>query len=190
MHNSMENVAVGGRYSRYTLIGILLLFAVNMLYAVKDVIAGHLLSKNTSVMSIMFVVFLIAVISFSAVDLCPAGMRPAPQPKRAGLKDILLLNVATAFSWWGYFYSLKFIEPAVAGAFIGGLVILFAWALNRLFRRHAPASANDLWTTLTIFLLGGLLMCLSLDGRSAMGGSMARAETLHGFFGGKRSVKG
>jgi len=171
------------RISSYTLVGILLLFAVNMLYAIKDVIAGNLLSGDTSVMSIMFIVFLIAVISFSAVDLVQNGLRRKPTKHPARIGDLALLNLATASSWWGYFYSLKFIEPAVAGAFIGGLVILLAWALNLVFRKGAPSSQNDLWTTMAIFLLGGLLMYLSLDGQSAVSNRMTRAETMHGFFG-------
>lgn len=177
-----------GRSSSYTVIGILLLFVVNMLYATKDVVAGNLLSNDTSVMSIMFVVFLIAVVSFSLVDLVQNGWRAstaetATQTKRVRFTDFALLNIATASSWWGYFYSLKFIEPAVAGAFVGGLVILFAWALNLVFRKGAPSSQNDLWTTLAVFALGGLLMYLTLDGQSAVGTSITQSETLHGFFG-------
>lgn len=187
MLGTIENTPLS-KSSSYIAIGILLLFTVNMLYAIKDVVAGNLLSNDTSVMSIMFVVFLIAVVSFTLVDLFQTRWRAstagtATKKQQVRFINFVLLNIATACSWWGYFYSLKFIEPAVAGAFIGGLVISFAWALNLVFRKRAPSSQNDFWTTLAVFMLGGLLMYLSLDGQSAVGTNMTQSEAVHGFFG-------
>jgi len=183
MPNQSANTSYCSRYSTYTFVGILLLFWVNMLYAIKDVIAANLLSENNSVMTIMFIVFLIAVLSFTAVDSYQNGLPGKANTHGTSFKDILLLNIATAGSWWGYFYSLKFIEPAVAGAFIGGLVIIVAWALNMVFRKEAPSSGNDLWTTFAIFLLGAILMYLSLEGKSAIGDGLTKADILRGFFG-------
>lgn len=163
--------------------GVLLLFLVNALYASKDVIAGNLLSGSTDLMSAVFVLFCIATLMFNIVYLFESPSRKARDRQHCDFFYVIKLNLSSFASWWGYFYSLKYIEPAVAGAFIGGLIILFAWPINYFIRGQGTSNWADRFTIVAIFILGCVLMYFSLTGLSAIGKSPQPIFILKGFFG-------
>ncbi|MDE1244037.1 DMT family transporter [Vibrio aestuarianus] len=44
---------------------------------------------------------------------------------RDSLMPLLLLNIASSLSWIGYYYALRYIEPAIVSALMGGIGPLF-----------------------------------------------------------------
>ena len=55
---------------------------------------------------------------------------------RSSLKAVLILNATSTLNWLGYFYALRFVEPAVVSSIMGGVGPLSTIALERLLRQR------------------------------------------------------
>lgn len=62
----------------------------------------------------------------------PRGLVPRP----GSTLPLVMLNGTTALTWVGYYYALRFIEPAIVSALMGGLGPLCTIALDRLVRHR------------------------------------------------------
>lgn len=86
---------------------------------------------------------------------------------RPSIGPLLALNVTSAVNWFGYFYALRFIEPAIVAAIFGGIGPLSIIGLERVIRQqHLPPSA---YGAAVGILCGTLLLAwASVSGQSGL----------------------
>ncbi|MEV7597695.1 DMT family transporter [Kitasatospora sp. NPDC089797] len=94
---------------------------------------------------------------------------------RDSLGPLLTLNATSAFNWIGYFFALRFIEPAIVAAILGGLGPLVTIVLERTIRgRRFPARVYP--AALGVLSGTALLAWGSLTGHSGITGASVAAS--------------
>ncbi|TVP49264.1 MAG: DMT family transporter [Halomonas sp.] len=90
---------------------------------------------------------------------------------RNDMVPLLIVNITSAFNWIGFFFALKYLEPAVVTAIMGGLGPLSTLMLERIVRKHRlPAYA---YVVALGVLIGTLMLVLS----SILGLAGVRAQS-------------
>lgn len=97
---------------------------------------------------------------------------------RGALKEILLVNLSTAGAWFGYFYGLKFFEPAIVCAISMSIVPILMVAFAHYLRPGVKANRIELLTSLGLFFSIIFLVIISYSGHSAIGGLSKRRFAL------------
>ena len=144
-------------------LGIMLMLLTNLIIAGKQVFLGHTLQKLDTV-TVVFLCFAIATIVFHAMQRRSACHHPIkPQWKNA-----LWLNVFTVGSWLGFFFAMKFIEPAIAATIITAIGPILTVGINPLLRRHVPVLKVEAMAAFGIFLAVLYLGFVMYSGRSAL----------------------
>lgn len=108
------------------------------------------------VTSTFFIIRLVATKGLGALAIRPGSGWP-----------LLVLNATSALNWIGYFCALRFIEPAIVSAIMGGLGPVSTIVLERLVRqRRLPTSTYA--AAAGILVGAGLLAWASLSGLSGL----------------------
>lgn len=146
-------------------LGILLVVSFLVLANANAVFAGNLL-QTIHPFTFLFWSFSACAIFF-LLRLRTTEGRNALAVDRASVMPLLIVNGTTAFNWVGYFFALKFIEPAIVSAIMGGVGPLFMIGLERAIRhRVLPPTA---YVAAVGILLGACsLVWASLSGLSGM----------------------
>ncbi|MBV9160721.1 MAG: ATP-grasp domain-containing protein [Pseudonocardiales bacterium] len=129
------------------------------------VFSGHLL-QTLHPFTFLFWSFFISTVFFGVLLIARNGLG-ALAVDRVSLVPLLTLNATSAFNWIGYFFALRFIEPAIVSAIMGGLGPLSTILLERALRgRRLP---SRIYVPAAGVLVGaGLLAWASLTGRSGL----------------------
>lgn len=149
--------------------GLTMVLLYNFLDAGKEVYSGYLI-QTAHPMSVTFIVFAIVFLFFQF--LCLTRMRQRYSlPLKHGL-TLLTLNLTTAGAWITFFYSLRFLEPAVASAIITGLAPLLIVLIYPLFSRTEKREYR------LVFLLGIALCSIWLGWLSIQEGGAKNGYSL------------
>jgi drug/metabolite transporter (DMT)-like permease len=113
-------------------VGIVLVLLFSILTAAKEVYAAHII-QTVDPFPLLFFCFVLTV-AVANVHYLLRGC-PSATMQTGGLPSIIALNFAAAFSWMGFFYSMKHIEPVVSAGIITALgpmlTIVFNWAIRK-----------------------------------------------------------
>lgn len=131
------------------------------------VFSGRLL-QSLHPFTFLFWSFLVSALFFGTIRAARHGLRALAVPRESVL-PLALLNTTSACTWVGYFFALRYIEPAIVSAMMGGLGPLTTIGLDRLVRgRRFPLRIYVPATG--VFLGAALLAWASLTGRSGLSG--------------------
>lgn len=115
-------------------IGFLAMATGNAVYT------GNLL-QDLHPFTFLFWSFLATAIIFLVARTMKHG-RAAFQINRSAWLPLFILNATSALNWIGYFYALRFIEPAIVSSIMGGVGPIITIGLEWLVRRrHLTLSA-------------------------------------------------
>jgi drug/metabolite transporter (DMT)-like permease len=148
--------------------GIAPLFGYAVFVAASDVYAGNRL-QSLSPMTIAAVSFTLAAIFFLGLDIGRNGLARALRPLRTHRRDVVAINVITAWAWLTLLFALKYLEPAVLNVIAFAIGPALTVLLGPLLRRGTTALTAE--RAVAAFILGliGLLSWESLSGMSAVG---------------------
>ncbi len=119
----------------------------------------------------LFYCFLLAAAIFNTINITlPSHDRSLPV-KKSHFYDILLLNVTTCFNWIGFFYALKYLEPAIVSAIISGSSPLITLFLNRVLRHNRQISTRESISGAGILSGTLFLAWTSTTGKSGISGT-------------------
>lgn len=90
----------------------------------------------------------------------------APQWKWA-LKPLVKLNIASSVTFMGFYFALKYIEPAIVSSLEMGIGPIFILIL--LFMQRKPMLIGQWAIAFGTFLSCGVLICAVLAGQSGVG---------------------
>jgi drug/metabolite transporter (DMT)-like permease len=146
-------------------LGVVFVGGFLVLANANAVLSGNLLQRLHP-LTFLFWSFLTAAVFFGVLLVARHGVR-ALRVGAGSARPLLMLNVTTAVLWIGYYYALRFIEPAIVSALIGGLGPLSTIGLERLVRRRRlPPRA---YLAATGILSGAVLLAwASLAGLSGL----------------------
>ncbi|MEZ4816114.1 MAG: DMT family transporter [Bdellovibrionota bacterium] len=129
------------------IMGIFLTFLFVVIGAFQDVfLASYFQTKNP--LLTVFSAFLIGMLVFWA--LLGRGVWSSFQRVSQEKKLFLLLNFYTTLNWLTFFYSLKYIEPVLAGAIAFSLLPAITVILNAYFRPNMSVSFLEKLSSLGI----------------------------------------
>ncbi|GLR10919.1 EamA family transporter [Mixta theicola] len=145
-------------------LGAILVLAFLVMANANAVVSGWLL-QSVHPFTLLFWGFLITGLFFFARLSLQHG-RSALKIPRASFASLITLNIASAISWIGYYYALKFIEPAIVSALMGCIGPLFIVATSFITLRLLRA--NQIVTSAGIIIGTVVLAWASISDRSAI----------------------
>lgn len=104
-------------------VGALFVLAFLLMANANAVLSGWLL-QTLHPFTLLFWSFL-ATSVFFLLRLRLSQNSDATRISRDSIRPLLLLNIASSLSWIGYYYALRYIEPAIVSALMGGIGPLF-----------------------------------------------------------------
>jgi drug/metabolite transporter (DMT)-like permease len=147
--------------------GPLLVLGFTALTAMKGVYLGALLQHHDPA-RFLAATFTVVTVFFAVV----AARRPRRwQLDRAALRSMAKLNATTALSWLAYAQALRYLEPAVAGAWMAGVgpLVTLGLASHVGAGGRARVGAHALIPAVGVLVGLGLLAATTLSGKSALG---------------------
>ncbi|WP_414147284.1 DMT family transporter [Erwinia sp. BNK-24-b] len=145
-------------------LGALLVLAFLIMANANAVFSGWLL-QSVPPFTLLFWGFFITTLFFFARLTGSQGVAALKIP-RASLGGLITLNLASGVSWIGYYYALKFIEPAIVSALMGCIGPLFILFIGFITQRQL--SVNQMITSLGIVAGTAVLAWASIADRSAI----------------------
>ncbi|MCH9692634.1 MAG: DMT family transporter [Gammaproteobacteria bacterium] len=127
--------------NKHNALGIGLVFGFGVLTAAKEVLAANVI-QNLPVFHLLFYSFLITLLV--ANIFYRLSRKGYAVTTKVELKSSILLNIATALSWIGFFYSVKYMEPAIAAAVITSIGPLLVVIIDCIFRKKQSIYLVDL----------------------------------------------
>ncbi|MDN3609763.1 DMT family transporter [Vibrio ostreicida] len=103
--------------------GALFVLAFLLMANANAVLSGWLL-QTLHPFTLLFWSFL-ATSVFFLLRLRITQSSKATRISRDSIRPLLLLNIASSLSWIGYYFALRYIEPAIVSALMGGIGPLF-----------------------------------------------------------------
>lgn len=151
-------------------IGILALLTYNLLTAAKGVFLGSFLQKVDPFI-VLSVCFALVTLIFTFINIIkgksPDSVKALPVYKKHW-RLIIILNISAVFSWAGYFYALKYIEPAILFSLIEGIGPVIT-ALYYFSRKNNQTSKFEWYSHALTCIILGCLILISFLGLSALG---------------------
>lgn len=145
-------------------LGAFLVLAFLIMANANAVFSGWLL-QSVPPFTLLFWGFLITTLFFFIRLSITQGVDALKIP-RASLMGLITLNLASGISWIGYYYALKFIEPAIVSALMGCIGPLFILMVGLISTRQI--SINQAITSAGIIAGTAVLSWASIADRSAV----------------------
>jgi len=164
--------------------GVTALMLVNVVDGLKEVYFGMLLQGLDSVV-VTFVLFAIAwPVFFVSYRISQGSTRAVQQlaAKRASVhRCVVMLNISSAALWISFLFALKWIEPAIVSALVGGCGIISILVLNKIVRPSAVMISADYIAAAIIAFASLYLGWVSMDGRTAVRDEFGGYQLLLGY---------
>ncbi|CDQ20222.1 DMT family transporter [Halobacillus karajensis] len=148
----------------YTLIGTIFLIVSALLTSGSNVFYSNRV-QGTSPFFFTFISFLITALFFHGVQLIHSTQDRTKDKKL--LKDIVGINLSTAGTFMSFYFSLKYIEPAIVGAIEIGIGPLSSLAIIRILY-GSKINRLDLLLGLGAFIGSLFLVFSTLHGSSGI----------------------
>lgn len=172
------------RTAQALFVGITALMLVNVIDGLKEVYFGILLQRLDSVIA-TFVLFAVAwpvfFLGYMARKRSTPALLSTPEKKASVRRCLLMLNVSSAALWISFLLALKWVEPAIVSALVGGVGIISTLVLNKLLRPTAIMIRADYIAALVIALASVYLGWVSMDGRTAVRDEFDSNQVLLGY---------
>ncbi|MFJ7282493.1 EamA family transporter [Pseudomonas sp. NPDC099000] len=172
------------RAARSLFLGITALMVVNVIDGLKEVYFGILLQSLDSVV-VTFVLFAIAWPVFFLGYITRKRSKNAIHQLTENAVPVrhclLMLNISSAALWISFLFALKWIEPAIVSALVGGIGIISTLILNKILRPSAVMISADYIAAAIIACASIYLGWASMDGRTAVKDELGGYQVLLGF---------
>ena len=139
--------------------GLVLLFLYNVLTAAKGVYLGSFLQRVPPFL-VLTVCFSLVTLFFLLIDRVLDGEIKIFRNFRVFKKQIIALNVSALVGWTGFYYALKWMEPAIVTSITSASGPILTAVYYAIFRSQRKIRLRE-WIiyssiALTMAFLGGL----------------------------------
>ena len=172
------------RAAQSLFIGITALMLVNAVDGLKEVYFGMLVQALDTVV-VTFVLFAIAwpvfFISYLLNTGSTRGMQSLTTHKASVRRCVVMLNFSSAALWISFLCALKWVEPAIVSALVGGVGMVSVLILNKLMRPSAVMIGAD-YLAAGLIVFASLYLCwASFADRTAVQDEPERYQVLLGY---------
>lgn len=152
--------------SSHAEMGVLFVALFNLLGAFQEVYLGNLFQFLNPIL-VMVTTFLISGLFFLISELPRATELIALAKKN--ISTVFAVNISTAVSWVGFFYALRYLEPAIVSAMCFAIGPILSTLTSRFFRPQIAVLKIEAVAAVGT-LLGILILVVStLGGFSSLG---------------------
>lgn len=171
--------------TRILLTGISALLLVNVIDGAKEVYFGIILQSLDSTV----VAFILFTFAWPIFFLLHAINPQFTSKKNQSIKYrkhihrlLLTLNFSSAALWISFTFSLKWLEPAVVSALIGGIGIIATLTLIKYIRPSTTLIGADYIATTIIAAASIYLAWISTNGHTALEEKLDSQQVIEGYF--------
>ncbi|WP_170948727.1 DMT family transporter [Pseudomonas sp. Irchel 3A7] len=165
--------------------GISALLLVNALDGAKEVYFGIILQKLDSTV----VAFILFAIAWPICFLLHVTNLKSRNGKLQSIKNrkqfhllLLTLNFSSAALWIAFTFSLKWFEPAIVSALIGGIGIIATLTLIKFIRPSTTLIRADYIATIIIAIASIYLAWISINGHTALEEELDSLQARESYF--------
>lgn len=151
--------------SKQAVIGVTALLLSALLTSLSQV---YYANKVQAIHPFLFtgVSFLLTAIFFTIIHKSQRNVRAS---NRTAMKDIIMLNGSSILAFMGFYYALKYLEPAIVSSLEMGVGPLFAIILTATFTKSKIQASRAQWIiTIGTFFSSLLLILTTLLGLSGV----------------------
>ena len=153
-------------FKKASLMGIAFLLVYNILISLKEVVSGHIV-QALSPFLLVFLTFTFCGIVFQIISLIK--YRDIYFKPFSDFKTLVKVNISTVGAWVGFFYGVKYLEPAIVSTLAGGfgpaIATLFQSSLKPIKIKIHPI---EKLSAIGILIRSVILSYISLTGMSSI----------------------
>jgi drug/metabolite transporter (DMT)-like permease len=172
----MSVLALKSSNEKLSVWGIGMVLTYNFLSSAKEVASGSIV-QTIAPMALTAFVFLIVLLVFQVLSAAQGA-----EVYKAPLLDkslIFKLNLFSCGSWIGFFYSVKFLEPAIVSALMVGLGPALSTILIPLWHKDGAVRRVDVLGAIGILMSTAYILHVVATGNSSLG-NLTISDILHG----------
>jgi drug/metabolite transporter (DMT)-like permease len=132
-------------------IGVLLVLFFVLLSALNGVYLSQFLVK-VDVFAALFLIFLLIAAIFNVSLALQPGPHPMRRWNRETWRYVLFVNLTTAGNWFGFFFAVKHIEPAMSATLINSVLPLATIGIALLLLNKRRIDPYELGSALTLLV--------------------------------------
>ncbi|SJM38501.1 EamA-like transporter family protein [Psychrobacter pasteurii] len=148
------------------IIGISLVILFNILSGVQAVYLSGLL-KEANVYATLCICFSFVTIVFILINVI--SNKPIKSSVKKNYANLVIINVTTLGNWLTFFIALKYIEPAMSSALANSIAPTVTLFATYFFLKGSFPKLSQLLVSLGIFLSMGIMIFVTIAGKSASG---------------------
>ncbi|MER0469318.1 DMT family transporter [Bacillus cabrialesii subsp. cabrialesii] len=164
------------RFNRASLLGICFVLIYNIFSSIKEVVSGHIV-QTISPFLLVVLTFGFAAIVFQIISL--SKYKNEYRKPFQNRSTLIKVNLSTVGAWIGFFYGVKYLEPAIVSTLIAGIGPAIATIYQILFNSNKIKNDVESYTSVGILLCSILLVCFSLTGMTSLE-SMSYTDIIKG----------
>lgn len=153
------------QFNKASLVGIGFVLMYNIFSSIKEVVSGNLV-QTLSPFLLVVITFGFAAIVFQIIAL--TKYRQEYNKPFHNLNTLIKVNLSTVGAWIGFFYGVKYLEPAIVSTLIAGIGPSIATIYQSTFRHTGVKNPIENYSSLGILSCSILLVWFSLTGRTAV----------------------
>lgn len=147
-------------------IGLTLIFTFNVLSSLQGVYLSSFL-KRANIIATISITFFLTGIFFIFVSLLSGSHQKKISKKSCHC--LLLMNFTTIGSWFGFFFSMKYIEPAIGSAFANGVTPISTLLIGACFFGKKQIKAHEWLSSVGVIISIILMIAITFFGKSGVG---------------------
>ncbi|MGG0418678.1 DMT family transporter [Priestia aryabhattai] len=153
------------QFNKISLIGIGFVLIYNIFSSIKEVVSGHIV-QSLSPFLLVFLTFSFAAIFFQIM----AFMKYKDEYSRPfqDYSTLIKVNISTVGAWIGFFYGVKYLEPAIVSTLIAGIGPAVATIYQSFSKLNKIKNPIESYTAIGILICSILLVWFSLTGQTSV----------------------
>ncbi|MEH7036427.1 DMT family transporter [Priestia megaterium] len=153
------------QFNKAALLGISFVLIYNIFSSIKEVVSGHVV-QTISPFLLVVLTFGFAAIVFQIIAL--TKYKSEYRKPFQNLPTLLKVNFSTVGAWIGFFYGVKYLEPAIVSTLIAGIGPAIATIYQRLFSSNKIKNNVESYASIGILFCSILLVWFSLTGMTSV----------------------
>ncbi|QWI78478.1 DMT family transporter (plasmid) [Bacillus mycoides] len=153
------------QYKRASLIGLGCVLIYNILSSIKEVVSGHLV-QTLSPFLLVSMAFGFAFVFFQILSF--SKYKNEYTKPFQDYSTLIKVNISTVGAWIGFFYGVKYLEPAIVSTLIAGIGPAIATVYQSFFVSKKNINPVENYSAIGILICSLLLVWVSLKGMTSV----------------------
>lgn len=156
---------LNAQFNKISLIGIGFVLIYNIFSSIKEVVSGHIV-QTISPFLLVVLTFGFAAIVFQIIALLK--YRDEYSKPFQDYSTLIKVNISTVGAWIGFFYGVKYLEPAIVSTLIAGIGPAIATIYQSFSKPNRIKNPIVNYTAIGILICSILLVWFSLTGMTSL----------------------